>query len=425
MNEFPLTFRVRQQFEGPRVEDIEREVHEQLKRLSLSQRIRPGHTVAITAGSRGIANIARILRAAVAHLKELGARPLIVPAMGSHGSATAEGQRKLIESYGITEQFCACPIQSSMDTVVLGHGPQGYAIHFDRCAYEADHVLVCGRVKPHTGFSGQVQSGLLKMMMIGLGKRNGANAYHGAAVDFGFDRVAYDVAEIMIERGKIVAGLAIVENAYDETALIEAVAPHDFVAREKALLTLAREWMPRLPFDRADVLLIDEIGKDISGSGMDTNVVGRKFHEHQAAEDEFPKIRRIVIRGLTEQSHGNALGIGLSEFCLQRVVDAMDLEQMAINGVTSMHVSGVMVPLAYKTDREVLAAALNTIGLTAPADAKLMWIRNTLQVAEVECSSTYLDDARGRNDLSVLSPPRPLPLNAQGYLPQFVTDFSA
>jgi hypothetical protein len=422
MNEFPETFRLRQQFTGPRVEDIEATVEAQLARLALHERIRPGQSVAITAGSRGIANIARIITAAVGHLKQLGARPLIVPAMGSHGGATAEGQRAQIEAYKITEQNCGCPIRSSMETVVLGQAPQGFDVHFDRHAFQADHVLVCGRVKPHTGLSGQIQSGLLKMMLIGLGKHAGARTYHWAAADHGFERIAQDVAGMLIERGKVVGGLAVVENACDETALIEAVAPHDFWESDRRLLQQAIEWMPKLPFDHADVLLIDEIGKDISGTGMDTNVVGRKFDDHKAVEHETPKIKRIVIRGLTPATHGNALGIGMCEFCLQRVVDGMDREKTAINGITSLHVSGAMIPLAYPTDRQVLSVALSTIGLTPPHNARLLWIRNTLQVAELECSAAYLDEARQRDDLTILTEPRPLPIDQDGFLPDCVTE---
>jgi hypothetical protein len=277
-------------------------------------------------------------------------------------------------------------------------------------------------VKPHTGLSGEIQSGLTKMTLIGLGKHAGARTYHWAAADFGFERIALDLAGMLFERGKIVAGLAVVENAYDQTAHIEAVAPPDFAEADRRLLRRAIEWMPKLPFGRADVLLIDEIGKDISGTGMDTNVVGRKFDDHKAVEHETPKIKRIVIRGLTPATHGNALGIGMCEFCLQRVIDGMDRDKTAINGITSLHVSGAMIPLVYPTDREVLSVALSTIGLTPPRDAKLMWIRNTLKVAELECSTAYLDQAKTRSDLTILTAPRPLPLDEGGFLPDFVGD---
>jgi len=414
---FPKIFRVRQSFEDVRVADVAGEVHAQLSRLELNNKIRPGATVAVTAGSRGIANIAEIIRAIVDHLKHLGACPFIVPAMGSHGGGTAEGQRAVVESYGITEQFIGCPIRSSLETVVVTRAAAGYDVHFDRAAFEADHVVVCNRVKPHSDFAGEIESGLMKMLMIGLGKREGARVYHRAAEDFGFDRIIRDVAEEVLGRCRILAGVAIVENAYDQTALIEAVPPDRFVEREKELLKLAKRRMARLPFTHVDLLLIDRIGKDISGVGMDPNIVGRKFNDHQALEDEFPKVKRIALRGLSPHGHRNAIGLGIAEFCRTRLLEQADFAATRLNGLTSGRISCIMTPLDYPTDREMLAAALGTIGLTEPPDAKLLWIADTLHLAEVECSTAYLDEARGRSDLTILTEPRDLPLDAVGNLP--------
>jgi hypothetical protein len=214
-----------------------------------------------------------------------------------------------------------------------------------------------------------------------------------------------------------VAGVGIVENGYDETAKIAAVAPYEFEEREKELLVLAKQWLPTLPFKTADLLLIDEIGKNISGTGMDTNVVGRKYLDHVAREDEWPKVRNIVIRGLTKETHGNATGIGLAEFALTRAVEAMDVEVTRTNCLTGGHATGAMIPIHYATDREVLDVALPIIGLTEPVDARLMWIHNTLEVAEVECSAAYWDEARQRSDLQIVSDLRPLPLDDAGCLP--------
>ena len=286
---FPPMFRVRQQFERPQILDIEGEVHTQLERLRLDQKVQAGQSVAITAGSRGIANIHLVIRAAVAHFKKLGAKPFIVPAMGSHGGGTAEGQRAIVEGYGITEEFVGCPIRATMETVVVCRTEEGFPVHFDRYAFEADHVVVCGRVKPHTDFVGEIESGLMKMMLIGLGKHEGAKIYHRAIQDYSFPQILDSVAGEVLERCRIVAGMGIVENAYDETALIAAVAPEHFEAREKELLLKARRWMPRLPFERVDMLFIDEIGKNISGAGMDTNVVGRKFHDHAPPRMSIPR----------------------------------------------------------------------------------------------------------------------------------------
>jgi len=421
MTSYPQLFRLRQQFEGPVVEDVAAEVEHQLAALSLSEKIQPGQSVAITAGSRGIANIHIIIRGIAQHLKALGAEPFIVPAMGSHGGGTAEGQQQIIESYGITEEFCGCPIRASMETVVVCDAAEGFPVHFDQQAFGADHVFVCGRVKPHTGFHGDIESGLMKMMLIGLGKHAGALIYHRAIMNYSFGQIVRSVAREVLSKCRIVGGLAIVENAYDETAKLAGVAPENFEEEEKGLLILAKQWMPRLPFDQADILSIDEIGKNISGSGMDTNVVGRKYLDHRAADDEYPKVKKIIVRGLTADTHGNATGIGLAEFCLSRVVEQMNVQVTRVNCLTGGHPTGAMIPLDYATDRETLDMALSTIGLIEPADSRFMWIRDTLDVAEVECSAAYLEEAQQRSDLEVLTPLRDMPFDADGNLPEIHT----
>ncbi|MEN6451446.1 MAG: lactate racemase domain-containing protein [Thermoguttaceae bacterium] len=422
MPDFPKIFRLRQTFDAARIIDVPGEVRRQLERLRLGERVRPSQSVAITAGSRGIANIAAIIRAIVEHLATLGVKPFVIPAMGSHGGGTADGQRRLIESYGITEQFVGCPIRSSMETVTLGRAAEGFPIYFDRLAFEADHVLVCNRVKPHTGFCGPIESGLMKMLLLGLGKCDGASVYHRAIQDFSFEQIIHSVAGEVLNRRHILAGVAIVENANDQTARIEAVRPEEFETRERELLALAKRLMPRLPFDRVDVLLIDRIGKDISGTGLDPNVVGRKYNDHKAVDDEWPKVRRIALRGLSEATHGNAHGLGLAEFCRSPLLRETDWAAVRLNGLTSGHISAAMPPLDYETDREMLAAALGTIGLTEPLNAKLLWIRDTLHLAEVECSAAYLPEARQRKDLEILTDPRELPFDPAGNLPASLSD---
>ena len=417
MSDFTKVFRLRQTFDATRVDDVAAEVRDQLSRLQLDKKIHPGQTVAVTAGSRGIANIQHIIRAIVGYLTQLGAEPFVVPAMGSHGGGTAQGQRQVIESYGITEEFIGCPIRAGMETAVVCQAAEGFPVHFDRYAYQADHVLVCGRVKPHTAYAGDIESGLMKMMLIGLGKCNGATVYHRAIQDYSFARIIRSVAREVIEKCRILAGVAIVENAFDQTARIEAVRPAEFEDREKELLVLAKKWLPRLPFQHVDVLLIDEIGKNISGVGFDANVVGRKYNDHRAVEDEFPKVKRIAVRGMTAETHGNSIGIGLAEFCKSQLLRETDFEAVRLNALVSGHVSAGMLPLDYQTDREMLQAALSTIGMAEPPDAKLLWIVNTLKLAEVECSAAYLDEARRRGDLEILSGLRDLPFDAEGNLP--------
>ena len=412
----PLVFRVRQKFDAPQINDVPGEVEAQLSRLSLGIKIRAGQTVAIAVGSRGIANIHLIIKAIAEHIKRLGADPFIVPAMGSHGGGTAEGQRKIVESYGITEEFCGCPIRSSMETVIVCEAAEGFPIHFDKHAYAADHVVVCNRIKTHTQFVGDVESGLLKILLIGLGKRTGAKIYHRAIKDYSFGQILRSVTKEVVARCSIAAGVAVVENSYCRTARIEAVSPEQFEDREKMLLIQAKQWAPRLPFKTADVLLIDEVGKNISGTGFDLTTVGRKYLDHQAAEDEYPKVRMIALRDLTAVSHGNAEGMGLAEFCRARLLEKVDMDATRVNALTSGHFTGSMMPLDYDTDSEMLQSMLAQIGLTEPPDAKLLWIRNTLALAEVECSAAYLDEARDRDDLEILTDTRPLSFDASGNL---------
>ncbi len=413
---YPLVFRVRQKFDAPQVTDVAGEVEAQLARLQLNKKITSGQTVAIAVGSRGIANIRHIVKAAADHVRALGASPFIVPAMGSHGGGKAERQRQIVESLGVTEDVCGCPIRSSMETVVVCEAAEGFAVHFDKHAYQADHVVVCNRIKTHTQFIGDVESGLMKMLLIGLGKHAGAEIYHRAIKDYSFGQIVRSVAGQVLSKCRIAAGLGIVENGYCKTALIEAIAPDQFEQREKPLLQKAKQWAARLPFDAADILLIDEIGKHISGTGFDLSITGRRKYDHRAADDEYPKIRMIALRDLAAASDGNAEGIGLAEFCLKRLIEKVDMHATHINSLTSGHVTASMIPTDFDTDHRMLAAMLSQIGLTEPPDAKLMWIRNTASLAEVECSAAYLQQAQHRDDLEILSESRPLPFGEIGNL---------
>lgn len=416
MSEFPRMFRVRQTFDDSRVDSIPAAVAEQLTGSSLAAKVLPGQSVAISVGSRGIANIATIVREIVDYVKSLGGVPFIVPAMGSHGGGTAEGQAALLGRYGVTEAAMGCEIRSSMETVVVAQAKEGFDVHFDRHASTADHVIVCNRIKPHTRFVGEIESGLMKMLLIGLGKRNGAVVYHQAIQNFSFGQIIRSVAGEVLDRCPIALGVAILENGYDQTAAIEAVEPEQFESRERQLLLQARGMMPALPFDRADLMIVDQIGKDISGAGMDTNIVGRKYNDHVAREDEFPKIHQIYVRGLTKATAGNATGIGIAEYCHQRLVEAMDVPATRINCLTGGHVTAAMVPIHFDTDREVLAAAINQAGLVAPADVRWMWAPNTLEISEVMCSEIYWDQAAERSNLQIVHPPEPIRFDEEGQL---------
>ena len=422
MANLPKVFKVRQHFQAVECEDVAMEVEVQLTRLALGQKIKPGDTVAISAGSRGIANMHIAIRGIVQHIQALGGAPFVVPAMGSHGGGTAEGQRAIIEGYGMSEQFLGCPIKASMETHIVCQAAEGFPVHFDKHAWEADHVVVCNRVKPHTNFAGDIESGLMKMMLIGLGKHNGAKIYHRAINDYSFGQIVRSVAKEVLDKCGVVAGLALVENQFDHTALVEAVAPEKFEEREKELLILAKKYMPSLPFEEVQFLAIDEMGKDISGSGMDTNVIGRKYNDHRATGDETPRVKYIAMRGLTPVTHGNATGLGMAEFCRSRVAREVDHKITRINCITGGHITAAMSPLDYETDAEIFDVISQSVGLTEPQDIRFVWIRNTLNVAEFVCSEAYLDQVQAREDLEQLSDLQELPFDDAGNLPDFVSD---
>ena len=422
MADFPRVFKVKQHFQAVECEDVAGAVESQLAKLNLSEKVKPGDTVAISAGSRGIANIHTAIRAIVQHIQKLGGEPFVVPAMGSHGGGTAEGQRAIVEGYGMTEEFLGCPIKATMETHVVCQAEEGFPVHFDKHALEADHVVVCNRIKPHTNFAGDIESGLMKMMLIGLGKHNGAKIYHRAINDFSFGQIVRSVAKEVLNQCGVIAGVALVENQFDHTALVEALAPEDFESREKELLILAKNYMPSIPFDEVQFLAIDEMGKDISGSGMDTNVIGRKYNDHKATGDETPKVKYICIRGLTPVTHGNATGWGMAEFCRSRVVREVDQKITRINCITGGHITAAMTPLDYETDREIFDVITQSVGLTDPEDIRFVWIRNTLDVAEFVCSESYLEQVQQREDLEQISEVYDLPFDDDGNLPDFVQD---
>ena len=413
----PRMLRVKQKFEAPTLEDIPAAVRAEVQSLALDSKVTAGESVAISVGSRGIANIALIIKSLVEELKGLGLEPFLVPAMGSHGGGVAEAQQAIIEGYGVTEEYTGAPIKASMETVQVGETEDGVPVFFDKYAYEADHVAVVGRIKPHTDFVGEIESGLHKMMLIGLGKHKGAALYHQAIVHYSFDRIIRSVGQTVIDKCGVLLGLGLVENQYDKTALIKGVGAEELVEREKELLVLAKKWMPRLPFETVDLLIVDEIGKNISGAGMDTNVVGRKFHDNHAAEKEYPKVTRILVRGLTEETHGNASGIGTAEYAHKRAIEEMDREITYINCMTGNHPSGAHIPLYFDTDRICIDRALETVGLVEPENAKVLRIHNTLELAEVLVSEAYLPEVEKRDDLEVIGEAEDMPFDANGDLP--------
>ena len=417
--EYPTMFRIRQHFDAPRIDDIPAAVRSEIGKLNPGETIKPGHTVAISVGSRGVANLDRIVKTVVEEMQALGAVPYIVPAMGSHGGGTAEGQVAILAGYGITQARMGAPVRASMEVVQIGITDFGMPVYFDKLASRADHVIVVNRIKPHTGFTGEIESGLMKMMLIGLGKHKGASIYHRAIIHHSFDKIVRVVGKMVREKMPVAFGVATLENGYEETAQIAAIPASDFESVEKELLIKAKAWCPRLPFDDVDLLIVDEMGKDISGSGLDTNVIGRKRNDRRAMDGETPRVLRIFVRDLTEKTHGNAIGIGFAEFTTDRLVEKIDYHATYINGITGQHVSVAAVPMHFPTDREVLDIALESIGLIQMPEARVIWIPNTLDLGEVEASAAYLDMAEMRDDLEILTDLRPLRVEADDNLPPF------
>ncbi len=409
---FPRMVRVRQTFPRPRVVDIPRAVAETLAAAGVP--IKRGDTVAVGAGSRGIANIDVIVGATVTWLKDCGARPFIFPAMGSHGGGTPEGQLSVLAHYGITEATMGCPLRATMEVVRVGEALD-LPVWLDRWASEADWIGLVNRVKPHTDFKGSIESGLFKMMTIGLGKYKGAIQYHRANIHHGYEKVITAVGRQMLAKVPLGFGLGIVENGYDETARLEAFTAATLEEGERRLLKDAREWMARLPFSPMDVLIVEEIGKNISGAGMDTNVIGRPSNPHEPFPAD-PKILWIVALDLTEESYGNATGIGNADFTTRKLVDKIDMKATLINCITACAPNGAKVPATYDTDREAIETALSCIGLTPPERARVIRIKNTLMIGEIEISEAYLAELAQRPDLTPLGDPVSLAFDAGGRL---------
>ena len=412
---FPKMFRVKQELEGPALHDIPGAVRDTMRSLHLQEKVKPGQTVAITSGSRGVANIDRITRAVVDELKTLGLQPFVCPTMGSHGEATAEGQLKILAHYGITEATMGCPMKSSMEVVEIGK-VKGTTVFCDKNAWGADHIVVVGRIKAHTDFDGEIESGLYKMMAIGLGKQHGAENYHRAGHHYSYGEIFPLVGQAVLDSGHVLCGLGIVENGHDQTAKVQAVLPKDFAAVEKALLKEAKVWMARLPFDKLDLLIVDELGKNISGAGMDPNVTGRASVQKPGGK---PHIRMLFVRDITPEADGNAIGVGFADMTTKRLVKKINYTAMHMNAITSGVPDAARVPMAFDTDREAIETALGMIGLTLPEQARVVRIKDTLALTEIDCSEALLAEVKTHRRLRPATEPGPIRFGADGNLTAF------
>jgi hypothetical protein len=400
----PKMYRLRQRFDETKVENLEETVKGALGKLSLAA-IKAGQRVAITGGSRGIADIADILKAVVDFVKSFDAQPFIFPAMGSHGGATAEGQVGVLEQLGVTESYLKAPILSSMEVEEIARTEDGVPVFADKNALAADHIVVVNRIKSHTKFKGPLESGLMKMMAIGMGKLKGAELYHKAAVQHTFPKIIADAARLVIQRTPVLCGVGIVENAYGRTALVSAIEPEAIERREKELLLLSKKMMAKLPFNDIDLLIVDEMGKDISGVGIDPNVTGRN-RDLLGVFDHPVQVKRLFVRDLTAKSKGNAVGIGLTDLTTRRLVDKIDYAATYKNCITGISLEKAAVPMHFFTDREAIEVGLGSIGLTPPEKSKIVRIKNTNRLEVVEVSEAFAAEIKNRADLEIIAGPQ-------------------
>ena len=418
---FPRMLRVRQKFTKSPPLNVAVALAEQFYALGVLSGIEPGTRIAVTAGSRGITNIAQIVGSVIGLLKSAGAAPFIVPAMGSHGGATPEGQLTLLADYGITEASMGVPIRASMETKILGTTPDGVPVHFSVAALDSDGIVVLNRIKPHTDFQGGlIASGMLKMIAIGLAKRNGAEALHAAAARLGHERIVTSAARISLAHAPILCAIGLVEDPFHQTAIVKVTRPETIESVEADLLNEARARMPKLPFDDVDLLIVDQIGKNISGTGMDTNIVGRGVQGYSSSlipgEMPSPVIRRLFVRGLTPQSHGNAVGIGIADFVTTRLVNAINRNATYINSLTAMTPQLSKIPMYFDTDREVIQKAIGTLALPQGAPVRCIRIADTLSLEEVLVSEAYAGEIATRADLEILSGASEMTFDGDGNL---------
>lgn len=422
---FPRLLPVTQTFPDRSLADIPGEVFRQLGESGFGAGLRPGATVAIGVGSRGITNIATIVRAIVDYWKSNGMKPFIFPAMGSHGAATAEGQADVLAHYGIHEATIGCPVVSSLEVVSLGKTAEGLEAFMDANAFAADGVMLCGRVKWHTDFAGKIESGLFKMMAIGLGKFAGAQTYHTYAYKMGLENVIRSVGRQVLKSGKILGGMAIIEDAHHNTGMLAAVPVGMMERREEELLEIAKSWVATIPLDHVDVLMLDQIGKPISGAGMDTKVVNRSVNGAYNCWFEKPYIERVYVRGLHPNSYGNGVGLGMADVVHSRLVEAIDWVPTRINSLTASTPAAIRTPIHFATDRECLERIAPTVGKFDLTEVTYCWVRNTMELAHLYVSENLRAAIEANPALAITGEATPFPFDARGNLAELLAEYDA
>jgi hypothetical protein len=407
---------VRQNFPRRALPDVARAVRGELDSSGLAAALAPGARVAIAAGSRGVSNIAAIVRTAVEFFRANGCSPFIFPAMGSHGGGTAEGQAGTLAHYGITEAAMGCPIVSSLDVISLGRSDLGVETFVSRDAWNADAVFLINRVKWHTSFAGPLESGITKMAAIGLGKLEGAKTSHAHARSLGMDRVIRSSGKLIFGSGKVLGGLAILEDAAHDTAQVAVLPAAQLIEREEELLRLAKSWMPRIPVPAVDILIVDEIGKNISGTGMDLKVVNRGAHGQYNPWPDTPRVERIFVRRLSPHSGGNAMGIGLADVVHEGILEHVDRHAIGLNARTSGSLAAARTPMHFATDRECIDLLAAAVGKLNPDDVTVAWIHNTLELAALALSDNLRAEIDANPALEIAGPAFPIEFDAEGNL---------
>ena len=405
---FPKMLKIEQKFSSMKVNNITQSVYDEIDSLSL--RDLKGKKIAITAGSRGIPNYGEVVRAIGTKLKELGAIPFVVPAMGSHGGGTAEGQNELLKSYGVTEESLQMPIVSSMDTIVLGISEQGVEVHCDKNAYEADGIVLCNRIKPHTDFRGIIESGLCKMMVVGLGKYNGATSFHKTGSGDMETRLLGS-AKLFLTRTKVLFGIALIDNAYHQTKRVEAVLAQNIFNREPSLLVEASKSMSRILINDIDTLIVDYFGKEISGCGMDPNVTGRFIYTDRINSSDYPNIKKIVLMRTTKLSHGNASGMGVADFISNKFAQSLDLGSTYTNCLNSRYSLSAKIPMVMNNDFDTVYAAASSCGKANIKDVRIVRIHNTLELEEIWVSENYMPEILANPLLEIIEGPKEMEFN--------------
>ena len=414
---------IEQSFPNRAIRDIPNHIRQELSQSDFSTRVKKGGRVAVGVGSRGISNIATIVRSVVEFWKEQGFNPFIFPAMGSHGAATAEGQSDVLAHYGIHEATMGVPVISSLDVVSTGKTPEGIETYVDRNAYESDGIFLVGRVKPHTDFSGEIESGLFKMMAIGVGKFAGARQYHTFAYKLGLEAVIRSVGGKIFDTGKILGGLAIQEGAHHETAGLVAVSSSQgkqaMIAQEEGLLRDVKSWIAKLPAPEIDILIIDEIGKNISGAGMDTKVINRSIQCHYNPFPNTPIVQRVYVRGLSELTYHSSVGIGMADVVHERILKEIDWHPTYINSLTASTPSAIRTPIHFASDTEVLTKIAPTVGKIDVSEVTYCRIRNTLELVHLSVSENLIPALFP--NAKVVSEPFEVPLTASGDFGDFTS----